>query len=255
MFIQARMRRSDVNSQSCFGNMLRVICLVISAHLCLSIAFQDVAWTQNLQHNSLPNIVLIVSDDAGFSDIGSFGGEIETPNLDRLAYEGVRFARFYTNARCSPTRASLLTGQYPHNVGVGDLARQDRRTDYPGYLGYLNEKNNITLAELLRDAGYKTVISGKWHLGGYHPTIARFSSPVERGFESFFGILGGQSKYFESKHLVINRQYYDASEKSDFYMTDALTDYVLEFLERSKAAETQQNQSPVFCLSALHGSA
>jgi len=106
-----------------------------------------------------------VADDLGFSDLGCYGGEIRTPHLDRLAAHGLRFATFYTNARCSPTRASLLTGQYPHAVGVGDLCRPKDETSYPGYRGYL-DPDTPTLAEKLRAAGYRTWMSGKWHLGG-----------------------------------------------------------------------------------------
>ena len=112
-----------------------------------------------------PNIVLIMTDDSGYSDLGCYGGEIDTPSLDRLAKQGLRFARFYTNARCSPTRASLMTGLWPHLVGAGDLCRPGDETPYPGYLGYMS-RDNVTVAEVLKSAGYYTLMSGKWHLGG-----------------------------------------------------------------------------------------
>src|SRR5438128_4473287 len=107
-----------------------------------------------------PNIVVILCDDMGFSDLGCYGGEIATPNLDKLAAGGVRFTQFYNTARCCPTRASLLTGLYPHQAGVG---RMTQDTGKPGYRGYLTD-NTVTIAEVLRQAGYNTGMSGKWHV-------------------------------------------------------------------------------------------
>ena len=177
-----------------------------------------------------PNVILIVSDDAGFSDIGAFGSEIETPNLDRLATEGLRFSQFYSNARCSPTRASLLTGRYPQSVGVGDLASVALRTDLPGYLGYLNPEGNQTLAEILKANGYNTIISGKWHLGGY-PTfeapLRRQTSPLGRGFDDFFGLLHGETSYTDTKRYVLNDKRYRPEEDKPFYATDAFVDFAI----------------------------
>jgi arylsulfatase len=134
-----------------------------------------------------PNIVLIMADDLGFSDIGSFGGEIPTPNLDRLAREGVRFTQFYNAARCSPTRASLLTGRTPHAVGVGHL---NGPGTYPGDL----DRDAPTVAEQLRDAGYSTYLAGKWHVtpwpGPPH------NHPTRRGFDRFYGILASIRSYY-----------------------------------------------------------
>ena len=140
-----------------------------------------------------PDILLILNDDMGYSDIGCFGGEVQTPNLDRLAAHGLRFSQFYNTARCSPSRASLLTGLHPHQTGIGILT-----DDYSpeGYCGNLN-KQCMTMAEVLRAGGYRTYMSGKWHVGGDfmarevdswrvgdvdHPT------PRQRGFDRFFGI-------------------------------------------------------------------
>src|SRR4249919_3418441 len=106
-----------------------------------------------------PNIVIIMSDDMGFSDLGCYGGEINTPNLDALAANGVRFTQFYNCARCCPTRASLLTGLYPHQAGVGHMLQE---TGKPGYTGGLNQ-NCRTIAELLKPAGYRNYAVGKWH--------------------------------------------------------------------------------------------
>ena len=107
-----------------------------------------------------PNIILIMSDDMGFSDLGCYGGEIETPNLDALARDGVRFTQFYNTARCCPTRASLLTGLYPHQAGIGHMM-EDQGLD--GYRGDLN-RHCVTIAEVLRPAGYRTYMAGKWHV-------------------------------------------------------------------------------------------
>ncbi len=107
-----------------------------------------------------PNIVIILADDMGYSDIGCYGGEIKTPNLDQLAANGLRFTQFYNTGRCCPTRASLLTGLYPHQAGVGHMM-SDRGT--PGYRGDLNQ-NCVTIAEVLGDAGYRSYMSGKWHV-------------------------------------------------------------------------------------------
>ena len=124
-----------------------------------------------------PNILLIVADDLGYSDLGGYGGEIDTPVLDSLATNGLRFTQFYTTARCCPSRASLLTGQYPHKVGVGHMVTD---LGHPGYRGRLSE-NAATLAEVLRPAGYRTFMSGKWHVGTPDPT--------RHGFEQWFGTL------------------------------------------------------------------
>jgi arylsulfatase len=126
------------------------------------------------QEKRRPNILLILADDLGYSDLGCYGGEIATPNLDQLATNGVRFTQFYTTARCCPSRASLLTGQYPHRVGVGHMTED---LGQPGYRGKLSE-NGATIAEVLRPAGYRTFVSGKWHVGTNDPTA--------RGFEEFY---------------------------------------------------------------------
>ncbi|GAH54911.1 unnamed protein product, partial [marine sediment metagenome] len=135
-----------------------------------------------------PNIVLIMADDMGYSDIGCYGGEVNTPNLDRLAAGGLRFTQFYNAARCCPTRASLLTGLYPHQAGVGHMVGN---RGYPAYQGYLN-KRCVTIAEALKMAGYNTLMSGKWHVGEKRPHW-----PVDRGFEEYYGIVSGGANYFD----------------------------------------------------------
>ena len=139
-----------------------------------------------------PNFLVIVADDLGFSDIGAFGGEIETPNLDRLAYAGIRFTDFHSAPACSPTRAMLLTGTDHHIAGIGTMLEVavPAFRGAPGYEGYLNDRV-VALPELLRDAGYLTLMSGKWHLGDTIET-----SPWARGFERSFALLpAGASHY------------------------------------------------------------
>src|SRR5437763_9319619 len=126
-----------------------------------------------------PNILLILADDLGYSDLGCYGGEIRTPNLDRLAADGLRFTQFYNCARCCPSRASILTGLYPHQAGVGAMNADEH---LPGYRGHLTE-NCVTVAEVLRTAGYRTYLSGKWHLGP--------PGPLGRGFDECFMMDGG----------------------------------------------------------------
>ena len=134
-----------------------------------------------------PNILLVLADDMGFSDIGCYGGEIDTPNLDRLARDGVRFSQFYNAGRCSPSRASLLTGLHPHQTGIGVLTKDDAARG--GYSGSLN-RACVTIPEVLKQAGYATCMSGKWHLAS---DVARPNDalPTRRGFDEFFGTLQG----------------------------------------------------------------
>src|SRR6478735_6026803 len=125
------------------------------------------------QQHRQPNIVLIMADDLGYSDIGAFGSEIHTPNLDKLAGEGLRMTQFYNTGRCCPSRASLMTGLYPHQAGVGDMLQDDGLEAYSTHLNF----NSVTLAEVLQSAGYHTIISGKWHVGNepeYWPTKRGF---------------------------------------------------------------------------------
>jgi arylsulfatase A-like enzyme len=124
-----------------------------------------------------PNIIVILADDMGFSDLGCYGSEIPTPHLDTLAAQGLRFTQFYNGARCCPSRASLLTGLYPHQTGVGYMMG---RTDSPGYQGELNDRC-VTIAEVLKTAGYFTAMTGKWHLGGL--TQNPKNGPADRGFD------------------------------------------------------------------------
>lgn len=171
-----------------------------------------------------PNIVLILADDLGFSDLGCYGSEIATPNLDRLAAQGVRFTQFYNAARCCPTRAALMTGRYPHQAGVGHMGRD---MGLPAYRGFLNE-TSITIAEALRAAGYHCLMSGKWHLGEARPHF-----PIDRGFEHYYGLLGGASSYFclwPGRRMAIDGDLY-RPDPNGFFMTDAITDRAIGYLD------------------------
>jgi arylsulfatase len=175
--------------------------------------------------NKSPNILLILADDLGYSDLGSYGGEIETPNLDNLAYNGVRLTSFYTMGRCCPSRASILTGLYSHRVGLGHMIGN---LNQPGYQGRVSD-DAVTIAQILQSSGYRTFMSGKWHLGTDDPT--------EHGFEEYFGTLVSAQTFWDPNHYTRQpsdretRQY----EAGKFYGTTALTDYALDFLEKSRS--------------------
>ena len=148
-----------------------------------------------------PNIVIIMSDDMGYSDIGCYGGEIHTPVLDGLAANGLRFTQFYNTARCCPTRASLLTGLYPHQAGIGHMMN-DRGQD--GYRGELN-RNCVTIAEALKPAGYSTYCIGKWHVTSHvNPSndTEKFNWPLQRGFDRYYGIINGASSLWDPNSLT-----------------------------------------------------
>ena len=148
-----------------------------------------------------PNIVLILSDDMGFSDLGCFGGEIHTPNLDRLAANGLRFTQFYNTARCCPTRASLLTGLYPHQAGVGHMMN-DNGEKFPGYRGDLN-RSCVTLAEALKPAGYRAYALGKWHVTRHNgPNGPKDNWPLQRGFDRYYGTIHGAGSFFDPSTLT-----------------------------------------------------
>ena len=178
---------------------------------------------QNEKENfKKPNIILIMADDMGYSDIGSYGAEIHTPNLDELAANGVRFSQFYNAARCCPSRASLLTGLYPVETGIGWMVGN---LDYPGYEGYLN-KQCVTIAEVLKAGGYKTYMTGKWHLGEQE-----FSQPLTRGFDEFFGTLDGAGSYFEPTTLTRNTTSIPV-DTTGFYYTEAISDQADSYINK-----------------------
>jgi|GEM_PF-136156 len=186
-----------------------------------------------------PNIVLILADDLGYSDIGCFGSEIPTPNIDALAAGGLRFTQFYNSARCSPTRAALLTGLHPHQAGVGRLSNESKRPASaekpPGYLGYLNDRA-VTIPEVLRPAGYHTYMAGKWHLG----SSQRDYWPLQRGFERFYGLVTGGDSYFRPRGLFLDNESVPAPTDPNYYSTDAFTDFAI------KTVVEQKDPAPFF---------
>jgi arylsulfatase len=173
------------------------------------------AQTESTRSAQRPNVVLILADDMGFSDIGCYGSEISTPHLDRLAAGGIRMSQFYNTARCSPSRASLLTGLHPQQTGVGVLNRRGQG----GYPGTLNRKC-LTLAELLGDAGYATAMFGKWHLTA---DVDRpdASWPLGRGFDHHYGIIGGASGYFRPGRLYQDNRH-QPRPHDGYYLTTEL---------------------------------
>ena len=199
-----------------------------------------------------PNIIYIMADDMGFSDIGCYGSEISTPNLDGLAEDGVRFTQFYNTARCCPTRASLLTGLYPHQAGVGHMM-DDRGVD--GYRGDLN-RHCVTLAEVLKSAGYRTYMSGKWHVTKMinpKTDADKHNWPMQRGFDQFYGTIHGAGSFFDPNTLTRGNEYVspfaDASyttkdmANGEFYYTDAIADHASRFIHDHHQAT---NEEPFF---------
>lgn len=179
---------------------------------------------------SRPNVLLIFADDLGYSDIGCYGGEIATPNLDRLASNGLRFRQFYNCTRCCPSRASLLTGLYPHQAGVGLMNADD---GHPGYRGF-PQPNAVMIPQVLKSVGYHTSMVGKWHLSGGQQT----PKPTDRGFDEFYGMIGGFNSFFQEDpfytRLPAGRRKRDYA-KDKFYSTDVFGDYSLDFLAEARA--------------------
>jgi len=180
-----------------------------------------------------PDIVIILADDMGYSDIGCFGGEVKTPTLDAMAEGGLRFTQFYNTGRCCPTRASLLTGLYPHQAGIGHMV-QDRGK--PGYIGRLND-SSVTIAEVLKGAGYRTGCFGKWHVTHFdyvsEKADHRDTWPLQRGFDRFVGSLAGGGNYYGPKAWMVDNEFVKPAE--DFYYTDAVSRSAVEFIESSKS--------------------
>lgn len=182
-----------------------------------------------------PNILVILADDLGYSDLGCYGGEIKTPNLDRLAENGIRFSRFYNASRSCPTRASLLTGLYQHQAGIGRMTFNE---GLPGYLGTIS-RNAVTIPEVLKTAGYRTSMVGKWHVAEtplredqrdwlnhqvWHDTFTDLCNyPVNRGFDTHYGTIYGVVDYFDPFSLV-EGEVPITEIPENYYITDALSD-------------------------------
>ena len=174
-----------------------------------------------------PNVVLILNDDMGYSDLGCYGGEIETPHLDRLAEHGLRFSSFYNTARCSPSRASLLTGLHPHQTGIGILTYD---SGPEGYAGNLNHRC-VTIPQVLKANGYRTYMSGKWHVSSNLKTPTD-SWPMQRGFDKFFGTIIGAGSFYDPNTLTRgNENVEHEARKPGWFYTDAISDQAVAYID------------------------
>ena len=203
--------------------------VLLLVQLTTSVAAQD-ARTQR------PNIIVILSDDMGYSDLGCYGGEINTPTLDGLAANGLRFTQFYNTGRCCPTRASLLTGLYPHQTGVGHMMA-NRGVD--GYRGDLNNSCR-TIAEVLKPAGYSTYAVGKWHVTKHtfpEGDEQKFNWPLQRGFDRYYGIINGASSLWDPNSLVRDNTLITIKNDPEYqpdepyHFTDAISDNAVRFIQ------------------------
>ncbi|MFN8052693.1 MAG: arylsulfatase [Acidimicrobiales bacterium] len=198
-----------------------------------------------------PNVIVMMADDLGFSDLGCYGSEIDTPNLDRLAAEGLRYRDYHATPMCSPTRAALLTGLNPHNAGIGHVAHSD-----PGFPGYVMEitQQAATLPEIFGDHGYFTAMVGKWHLtkDSHNSDAGPFDSwPVQRGFNRFYGILDGFTNLHQPHRIVEDNHALDIDRYPDgYYFTDDICDRALAMIRSTKASRPDQP----FFLYFSHGS-
>lgn len=201
----------------------------------------QLAFTHLYAQESRPNIIVILADDMGYSDLGCFGGEIETPNLDALSKKGVKMTNFYNSFRCCPSRAALLTGVYPHQAGIGDMMNT---RPFAAYQGFLN-KESVTLAEVLKSAGYGTYMAGKWHVGQ-----AKENWPLQRGFQRYYGLIDGANSYFDNRPYRPNQKLTIALDNEpvknlpkNYYSTDAYTDFAIQFI---KEHLEQKKNNPFF---------
>ncbi|WP_076606475.1 arylsulfatase [Rufibacter radiotolerans] len=186
--------------------------------------------------NAKPNILVIMADDMGYSDLGCYGAEIATPNLDKLAGNGIKLTQFYNTGRCCPTRASLLTGLYPHKTGMGWMTGYDMML--PGYRGDLN-KNNVTIAEALKPAGYASYAVGKWHVSATTaPKGPKHNWPVQRGFDKYYGIIAGSGSFFTPGSLTNNNERITA-QGTNYYLTDAITDTASQYISQHVAGKAK----------------
>ncbi len=220
--------------------------LTIAAVLLGVTAFvqQPVAAQKNTASGK-PNIILVMVDDLGFSDLGAYGSEIQTPNIDKLAFEGTRFMEFYNNSICAPTRASLITGQYPHKAGVGYF---NVNLGLPAYQGWLN-KESLTFAEVLKQSGYNTFATGKWHVGN-----DSLYWPNQRGFDQFYGFIGGASNYFDIApytekvppvELVENNRRFNLAPGK--YLTNEIASHAISYID-----EQSKSNKPFFLYLAFN---
>lgn len=250
--------------------MKRLILATVKS-ICLSLlpaATAGSVWA-NDSRESRPNIVLIMADDMGFSDLGSYGGEIATPTLDALAENGLRYRTFYNQARCMPTRAALLTGRYPHQTGLGEMGG-DRGEENPGYRGNINHES-VTLAEVLRLNGYRTYMTGKWHLTNRdradEKVENKFNWPLQRGFDRYFGTITGAGSFYGPHTLTRGNTNIDGPvalpwapwaippeselpvrDDGNFYYTDAINETSAQFIREHQ----EQHEDEPFFLYVAH---
>ena len=240
-------------------NQNKKIAFLFTMAMCFGVAL--VSWrsiqpySNDISKSNRPNIILIMADDLGFSDIGSYGGEIDTPNIDFLAQNGIRYRQFYNTSRCCPTRASLLTGLYNQQAGIGKMTSPEGQ---PGYLGHL-ATNTVTLAEVLKTVGYQTAMTGKWHVSNtfsqkskedqlswlnHQKEFGDFSPleqyPTNRGFQKFFGTIWGVVDFFDPFSLVNGITPVKTVPK-DYYHTDAINDTTVAYIN-----EYAQSEKPFF---------
>lgn len=194
---------------------------------------------------SKPNIILILADDMGFSDIGCFGSEVSTPNLDRLAARGMRINQFYNNPRCCPSRASIMTGLYSQQAGMGMMVSDYGRYPYPGYRGILSPRT-MTIPEGLKSAGYNTAMVGKWHLAPVDPKIGLSQWPLQRGFDKYWGIIAGASVYYKSPHLVEGNERIPPPPENE-YLTDLFAEHAAGYVK-----ELAKEKKPFFLYTAFN---
>lgn len=190
-----------------------------------------------------PNVIFILADDLGYSDIGCFGSEINTPNLDLLGNNGLLMTQMYNSARCCPSRASLLSGLTPHQAGVGHMVENLGTHNYQGYLS----DNCVTIAECLKETGYQTFMSGKWHVGGHEdiqniskwrPGEKGFPTPKQRGFDKFFGTLTGAGNFYNPPTLMLEDKFIQV-ESTDFHYTDEISKNAVKMI-------SEKNSNPFF---------
>jgi arylsulfatase A-like enzyme len=189
-----------------------------------------------------PNIIVIMADDMGYSDIGCYGSEIETPNLDQLAAHGLRYTQFYNTGRCCPTRASLLTGLYAHQAGIGEMTSDGGQ---PGYRGDLS-RNAVTIAEVLKPAGYRTYMSGKWHVTSQlKPDGDNSNWPLQRGFDRFYGTIIGAGSFFDPwtltrGNVAITPDNDEEYQPDEYYYTDAISDYASRYVREHAESHAKE---------------
>lgn len=198
---------------------------------------------ENPASENRPNILLILVDDMGYSDISCFGGEIDTPNLNNLAANGLRYTQFYNGARSCPSRAALMTGLHPHMTGIGWMT--DRNLGYQGYTGELS-KNCVTIAEVLKSAGYSTYMAGKWHLtstANIYQNGNKTNWPRQRGYDHFFGTIDGAGSYWDPYSLKLENDSISSKNYKNFFYTDKIAEYTIKFINDHI---TKKNKNPFF---------